>query len=343
MEESKLLVETPFVSLNFNLIENNGMKLEEFWTPVYWIENLQVVLAMIIAALLVQIRLKKLCIYWQKKYPDVQVLRDGRLQTRSLPKGEIVWSILSTAVALVLVYLSFIYFVATKDRDDTYLVFSSYLVSYLPYVTIGCLAYVSFVIMRGRLCWLTPTNALMLFGDQLLQTLPPVEKVVVPPNVLDEKIVLASLYDTLSNHAKFDPNKVSNDAVRMFDVPFYFSKAGKKEIVRVDGARFDADRYMEELERLGLDKWYFRISKTCRVNMMLIHHPLLPNASHLDFRKEVFDSLRPSMSEMEISNLLLVSEWMRKRKTLKKFLDNAHNLQHKGWDHLIPLHGCIPQ
>jgi len=51
----------------------------------------------------------------------------------------------------------------------------------------------------------------------------------------------------------------------------------------------------------------------------------------------VFDSLKLNMTELEISNLLQITEWMRKEKKLKDFLDNVNNLEHKGWDNLIRL------
>ena len=70
---------------------------------------------------------------------------------------------------------------------------------------------------------------------------------------------------------------------------------------------------------------------------MLSRYPVLPNVAQLGFRKEGFDSLRAKMTELEIQNLLVLTEWTRKSKKLIKFLDNVNNLEHKGWDHLILL------
>src|SRR5690606_2606204 len=169
----------------------------------------------------------------------------------------------------------------------------------------------------------TPTNALALFGHLIPEKIIPVEKTVervvtiVNPSTLNEHIVIGSLYDVLYNHARFDAKTLRKDAVRMFDVPFYFSKTRKKEVILIDGTRLEADHFVQELEARGLDKWYFRISSTCRVNMMHVRYPIMPNATQLEFRKEVFDSLRLKMTAMEIGNLLLVTEWMRKEKKLK--------------------------
>ncbi|WP_418360357.1 hypothetical protein [Sphingobacterium detergens] len=343
MKVSKLSIESLLVSMIFNLIGNNGINLERFWTPAYWIWTLSFALTIGIAALLIRVRLKVLWIQWQKKYPELQLLREGRLQTGSLPKGEIIWSILSTSISLLLVYLSFIFLIAFVRSDSTYILFRSYLIHYMPLITIGCLLYVSYVFIQGQLWWFTPPNALALFRDQMPEKIVPVERTVqkvvtlVPPSVLDEVIVIGSLYDVLYNHAKFDLNTIQRHVVRMFDVPFYFSKKGQKEVILIDGRRMDADRFMQELEALGLDKWYFRISSTCRVNMMLIRYPFSPSTGQLEFRKEVFDALRSNMTEMDICNLLVVTEWMRKEKKIKKFLDNVHNLRHKGWDNLISV------
>ena len=67
----KLFVESFFVSLIFNLIGNNGFKLNRIWMPAYWTWTLAFALAIVVAALLIRVRLKVLWIYWQKKYPQL--------------------------------------------------------------------------------------------------------------------------------------------------------------------------------------------------------------------------------------------------------------------------------
>lgn len=339
MKMLRLFVESFFDSSIFNLIANNGFKLNRIWTQAYWTWTLAFALAIVVAALLIRVRLKVLWIHWQKKYTQLQLFRRGRVQTNSLPKSELVWAILSTSLALLMVYLCFIYLIAFVRSGSTYMFFINYLFHYMPLVATGCLVYVSYVFIRGQLWWFTPTNALTLFSDLLPEKTVPVEKVVtiLPPSALDKSIPIGSLYDVLYIQARFDLSALRKDVVRMFDVPFYFSKRGEKQVVLIDGTRLEAGRFLQELEKRGLDKWFFRISSTCRVNMMHIHFPISPNASQLEFRKEVFQCLRLNMTEMEIGNLLLVNEWMRKEKKLKDFLDNAHNLRHKGWDQLIPL------
>ncbi|WP_312788999.1 hypothetical protein [Sphingobacterium sp.] len=332
MKVLKLTVESLLVSMIFNLIGNDGIKLERFWKPIYWIWTLAFALAIIIAVLLIHLRLKVLWIYWQKRYPELKLLSGGRLNTGSLPKGELLWSILSTVIAILLVYLCFIYLLAFVRNGSTEIMFRSYLIHYMPFIGIGCLFYVSYVFIGGQLWWLTAQNTVALQEKTI-------EKVVkiVPPSTLDKVIVVGSLYDVLYSHAPFEPKTISKDAVRMFDVPFYFSKKREKEVILIDGTRLNANHFVHELERMGLDKWYFRINSTCRVNMMHIRYPVNPNTAQLEFRKEVFDSLRTNMTVMDIGNLLLLTEWMRKEKKLKDFLDNVHHLQHKGWDHLIRL------
>lgn len=332
MKVLKLTVESLLVSMIFNLIGNDGIKLERFWKPIYWIWTLAFALAIIIAVLLIHLRLKVLWIYWQKRYPELKLLSGGRLNTGSLPKGELLWSILSTVIAILLVYLCFIYLLAFVRNGSTEIMFRSYLIHYMPFIGIGCLFYVSYVFIGGQLWWLTAQNTVALQEKTI-------EKVVkiVPPSTLDKVIVVGSLYDVLYSHAPFEPKTISKDAVRMFDVPFYFSKKREKEVILIDGTRLNANHFVHELERMGLDKWYFRINSTCRVNMMHIRYPVNPNTAQLEFRKEVFDSLRTNMTVMDIGNLLLLTEWMRKEKKLKDFLDNVHHLQHKGWDRLIRL------
>jgi hypothetical protein len=332
MKVLKLTVESLLVSMIFNLIGNDGVKLERFWKPIYWIWTLAFALAIIIAVLLIHLRLKVLWIYWQKRYPELKLLSGGRLNTGSLPKGELLWSILSTVIAILLVYLCFIYLLAFVRSGSTEVMFRSYLIHYMPFIGIGCLFYVSYVFIGGRLWWLTSQNTVALQEKTI-------EKVVkiVPPNILDKVIVVGSLYDVLYSHAPFEPKTISKDTVRMFDVPFYFSKKREKEVILIDGTRLNGNHFVHELERMGLDKWYFRINSTCRVNMMHVRYPVNPNTAQLEFRKEVFDSLRTNMTVMDIGNLLLLTEWMRKEKKLKDFLDNVHHLQHKGWDRLIRL------
>lgn len=343
MKVLKLFLGSLLISMIFNLKGNDGIKLERFWTDTYWIWTLSFALAIAIAGILIRFRMKVMWIHWQKKYPKLELLKEDRLQTGSLPKEDRVWAIVSTTVSLLLVYLCFIFLIAFVRSNDTNILFRSYLVHYMPFITIGCLFYVRYIFNKGQLWWFTPPNAIALFNNQFPEKIIPVERTIekvvtlVPPNILDEVIVIGSLYDVLYNHAKFDPDRIKKDAVRMFDVPFYFSAKGRKEVVLIDGTRQNADRYMQELEALGLDKWYFRISKSCRVNMMLIRYPVSPNTGQLEFRKEVFDNLRSEMTKMEIFNLLLVTEWIRKEKKLAKFLDNVHNLRHKGWDNLTPL------
>lgn len=339
MKMLKLFVESFFVSLIFNLIGNNGFKLNRFLTPAYWTWTLAFTLAIVVAALLIRVRLKVLWIHWQKKYPQLQLFRSGRVETNSLPKSELVWAILSTSLAVLMLYLCFIFLIAFVRSGSTYMLFINYLFHYTPFVATGCLVYVSYVFIGGQLWWLTPTNALALFSDLLPEKIVPVEKVVtiLPPSALDKSIPIGSLYDVLYLQARFDLSSLQKDAVRMFDVPFYFSKKGKKQVVLIDGTRLEADHFLKELETRGLDKWFFRISSTCRVNMMHIRFPISPNATQLEFRKEVFQSLRLKMTAMEIGNLLQVTEWMRKEKKLKDFLDDVHHLRHKGWDQIIPL------
>jgi hypothetical protein len=263
--------------------------------------------------------------------------------TQSIPKGELIWAILSTTIPILSIYLFFIYFMAAMRRHDTYTLLRSYLVHYMPFISTGCVAYVSYVFFKGKLWWLTTENAMTPLGKEIMVQRILVENTtekavpITPPSALDKIIVIGSLYDVLYNHSPFNPNILRLDTVRMFDVPFYFSQKRKKEVILINGIRLEAHHYVQELERLGLDKWYFRINSTCRVNMMHVRYPIDPYTAQLEFRKEVFDSLKLNMTTLDINNLLLVTEWMRKEKKLKDFLDNVNNLGHKGWDHLIPL------
>lgn len=340
----KLCLGSLCFSMLFNLISNNGIKLERFGTYTYRLFTLTFALGIIVVALQARLFLKLSWIKWQKKYPELELFKEGRVHIRELPTWEKVLAVLSATAILLLVYLCFIYFIASVRHDyDKDVLFKSYLKHYMPFITISCIGYISYVFKKGDLWWFTPQNAIAVFSKQLPEKVVTLEKIVekevpvVHPSILDEKIVIGSLYDILYSHAGFETNLAKKKSIRIFDVPFYFSSNGEKEVILMDGTRRKADRFMEELEEIGLDKWYFRISSSCRVNMMLIRYPVLPNATHLEFRKEVFDSLRAKMTKLEIQNLLVITLWIRKSKRLTKFLDNVNNLEHKGWDHLILL------
>ncbi|WP_156167543.1 hypothetical protein [Sphingobacterium sp. Ag1] len=330
----KLCLGSLCFSMLFNLIGNKGIKLERFGTCTYRVWTVTFALAIIIAGLLIRICLKIAWIEWQKKYPELELLKEGRLQIKGIPKSQRAWAVLSTTMVLLLVYLCFIYLIAYVRRNNNSTnLFRSYLLHYMPLVSVCCYCYVGYVFKQGHLWWCTPQNAISLFGRQLPERIVH----VVHPTILDEKIVIGSLYDILYSHAKFETDFTRKLAVRMFDVPFYFSSKGEKEVILMDGTRRKADRFMEKLEAIGLDKWYFRISSGCRVNMMLIRYPVPPNTSKLELRKEAFDSLRNAMTEMDIEKLLVATQWVRKSRNLTKFLDNVNKLEHKGWDYLIPL------
>lgn len=343
MKVLKLLLESLLISMLFNLIGNHGIYLNRFWTSIYWMWTLAFAFAMGIAVLLTQMLQRTFWTYWQTRYPDLIRMSKGRIRIKSIPKGELIWAILSTTITILSIYLFFIYFIASMRSNDTYSLLRSYMVHYMPMITTGCVAYVSYVFLKGKLWWLTTENGMTPSGKEVIAQTGLIEDTIekagpiAPPSALDKLIVIGSLYDVLYNHSPFNPNTLRVDAVRMFDVPFYFSQKRKKEVMLINGTRLEVHHFMQELEARGLDKWYFRINSTCRVNMMHIRYPILPNAAQLEFRKEVFDSLKLNMTELDISNLLQVTEWMRKEKKLKDFLDNVNNLEHKGWDYLIRL------
>ncbi|WON93659.1 hypothetical protein [Sphingobacterium sp. UGAL515B_05] len=340
----KLCLGSLCFSMLFNLIGNKGIKLERFGTYTYSVWTITFALAIIIAALLIRIGLKIAWIKWQKKYPELELFKDGKLQLKEIPLGERLLVVFATTVALLLVYLCFIYLIAyAHQSSNSAMLFKSYLYHYIPKLGISCFLYVYYVFKKGDLWCFTPQHEISLFGSQLPARVVELEKIVekvvpvVHPSVLDQKIVIGSLYDILYGHAKFEPDFTRKKAVRMFDVPFYFSTRGEKEVILVDGTRRKADRFMQELEAIGLDKWYFRISSSCRVNMMLVRYPVAHNAGKLELRKEVFDNLQQAMNKMDIQKLLVATQWIRKNKKITKFLDNVNNLEHKGWDYLIPL------
>ena len=343
MKVLKLTVESFLISMLFNLIGNHGIYLNRFWTQTYWMWTVAFAIAIGTAVVFTQMFLKAFWTYWQKQYPDRILMSKGRIKTKSIPKGQLFCAILATTTPILSIYLFFIYLFATHRREDTYSLFRSYLLHYMPFIVTGCVAYVIYVFCNGKLWWLTTENVMALFGKEVLAQRSFVENtaekevVIAPPSVLDKTIVIGSLYDVLYSHSPFNPNTLGADAVRMFDVPFYFSQKRKKEVILINGTRLEANHFVQELERLGLDKWYFRINSTCRVNMMHVRQPILPNATYLEFRKEVFDSLKLNMTELEISNLLQITEWMRKEKKLKDFLDNVNKLEHEGWDYLLRL------
>lgn len=331
MKVLKLTVESLLISMLFNLIGNHGIYLNRFWTQTYWMWTVAFAIAIGIAVVFAQMFLKAFWTYWQKQYPDLILMSKGRVMTKSIPKGQLFCAILATTIPILSIYLFIIYCFAYMRSEDTYSLLRSYLLHYMPFIGLGFIAYVIYVFRNGKLWWLTTENVMALLGKEIIA------HSIAPPNTLDRTIVIGSLYDVLYNHSPFNPNTLRVDAVRMFDVPFYFSQKRKKEVVLINGTRMEAHHFMQELEAIGLDKWYFRINKTCRVNMMLVRQPILPNATYLEFRKEVFDSLKLNMTELEISNLLQITEWMRKEKKLKDFLDNVNNLEHEGWDNLIRL------
>lgn len=340
----KLCLGSLCFSMLFNLIGNKGIKLERFGTYTYSVWTITFALAIIIAAMLIRICLKIAWIKWQKKYPELELFKDGRLQLKEIPPGERLLVVFATTVALLLVYLCFIYLIAyAHQSSNSAILFKSYLHHYIPKLGLSCFLYVYYVFKKGELWCFTPQHEISLFGSQLPARVVELEKIVekvvpvVHPSVLDQKIVIGSLYDILYSHAKFASDFTRKKAVRMFDVPFYFSTRGEKEVILVDGTRRKADRFMQELETIGLDKWYFRISSSCRVNMMLVRYPVAHNAGKLELRKEVFDNLQQAMNKMDIQKLLVATQWIRKNKKITKFLDNVNNLEHKGWDYLIPL------
>lgn len=331
MKVLKLTVESLLISMLFNLIGNHGIYLNRFWTQTYWMWTVAFAIAIGIAVVFTQMFLKAFWTYWQKQYPDLILMSKGRIMTKSIPKGQLFCAILATTIPILSIYLFIIYCFAYMRSEDTYSLLRSYLLHYMPFIGLGYIAYVIYVFRNGKLWWLTTENVKALLGKEIMAGS------IAPPSVLDKTIVIGSLYDVLYNDSPFNLNTLQMDAVRMFDVPFYFSQKRKKEVILINGTRLEANHFVQELEARGLDKWYFRINSTCRVNMMHVRQPILPNATYLEFRKEVFDSLKLNMTELEISNLLQITEWMRKEKKLKDFLDNVNNLEHEGWDDLLPL------
>ncbi|WP_286843579.1 MULTISPECIES: hypothetical protein [Sphingobacterium] len=339
MKVLKLTVESLLISMLFNLIGNHGIYLNRFWTQTYWMWTVAFAIAIGIAVVFTQMFLKAFWTYWQKRYSDLILMSKGRIQTDSIPKGQLFCAILATTIPILSIYLFFIYCFAYMRSEDTYSLLRSYLLHYMPFIVTGCVAYVIYVFHNGKLWWLTTENVKALLGKEIMSQENTTDRAgtIAPPSALDRTIVIGSLYDVLYKDSPFNLNTLRMDTVRMFDVPFYFSQKRKKEVVLINGTRVEAHHFMQELEARGLDKWYFRINKTCRVNMMHVRQPILPNATYLEFRKEVFDSLKLNMTELEISNLLQITEWMRKEKKLKDFLDNVNNLEHEGWDDLLPL------
>ena len=339
MKVLKLTVKSLLISMLFNLIGNHGIYLNRFWTQTYWMWTVAFAIAIGIAVLFTQMFLKAFWTYWQKQYPDLILMSKGRIMTKNIPKGQLFCAILATTTPILSIYLYIIYCIASVRSEDTYSLLRSYLLHYMPFIGTGCVAYVIYVFCNGKLWWLTTENVMALLGKEVMSQENTTDRAVTiaPPNVLDKTIVIGSLYDVLYSHSPFSLNTLGADAVRMFDVPFYFSQKRKKEVILINGTRLEANHYVQELEARGLDKWYFRINSTCRVNMMHVRQPILPNATYLEFRKEVFDSLKSNMTELEISNLLQITEWMRKEKKLKDFLDNVNNLEHEGWDYLLKL------
>lgn len=337
------------ISMAFNIVGNEGIKLDRIGTGMYWLWTVALALVICFAAIVIHIRQGILVAEWLTRYPHMELIQADRLSTAQLPLKERIWAIMSTALLIQLPYTFFIFLIAFVRPHDTLTLFGSYMTHYMPWLSTACFAYISYIFTRGRLWWLRPEMITVIGGrhtggislSRILFV--PVEKVVekevkvVPPNVLDEKIVIGSLYDVLYHHARFETNFADKEQVRMFDVPFYFSSKNGKEVILVDGTRRKADRYMQELEKRGLNKWYFRINSTCYVNMMHIRYPVKSNAATLEFHKEVFNGLRSELKAAEILQLLLITEWMRKGKKLAKFLDNVTDLRHKGWDDFIPL------
>jgi len=339
MKVLKLTVESLLISMLFNLIGNHGIYLNRFWTQTYWMWTVAFAIAIGVAVVFTQMFLKAFWTYWQKRYPDLILMSKGRIKTESIPKGQLFCAILATTISILSIYLFIIYCFANMRSEDTYSLLRSYLLHYMPFISLGFIAYVIYVFRNGKLWWLTTENVMALLGKEVMSQENTTDRAgtIAPPSVLDKTIVIGSLYDLLYKHSPFSPNTLRADAVRMFDVPFYFSQKRKKEVILINGTRLEANHFVQELEAKGLDKWYFRINSTCRVNMMHVRQPILPNATYLEFRKEVFDSLKLNMTELEISNLLQITEWMRKEKKLKDFLDNVNNLAHEGWDDLLPL------
>lgn len=351
----RLAGECVLISMAFNLIGNEGVKLDRIGTSMYWLWTVALAFAIGFAAIIVHIRQGILVAHWLDRYPQLNLIKGDRLNTSQLPLKDRIWAIMSTAMLIQFPYIFFIFLISFVRQADTFELFRSYMIHYMPWLSVACVGYVSYIFTKGKLWWLRPEMITVIAGKRVDGTpmfktqyiynymFVPVEKVVerevkiVPPNVLDEKIVIGSLYDVLYHHSKFETDFKDKDAVRMFDVPFYFSSKGKKEILLVDGTRKQADCFMDELEERGLDKWYFRISSTCRINMMHIRYPVKSNTGQFELHKEVANGLRTRLTAMEISNLLLITEWIRKGKKLAKFLDNVAELRHEGWDDFIPL------
>ncbi|WP_312329787.1 hypothetical protein [Sphingobacterium sp.] len=342
MKGLKLIALSLLIAMLFNLIGTNEIGLKPFWPPMSWTYVFQFTLSILLPVLLTQALLKVFWTHWQKQYPDLKLLDNGKIKTESLPYTKRIRAILYTAAGTISIHLGCMYVLFDRiDGQDK--LFSMYCLYYLPWVSTGLVANVIVVFRQGRLWWLTSENVLVLFEKEIMAKQHTVENRPESagraqlPTVSDAYIVPGFLFDVLYNSSPFNIENLQKDAVRMFDVPFYFSQKRKKEIILIDGSRVDGSHFVQELERLRLDKWYFRISKTCRVNMMLVRYPVDPYATHLEFRKEVFDYLHTKMSELEIMSLLLVTEWMRKEKKLKDFIDNLHTLRHEHWDRLIPL------
>jgi hypothetical protein len=333
----------------FNFIGNEGIKLDRIGTSMYWLWTVALALVICFAVIVIHIRQGILVAEWLSRYPQLDLIQGDRLNTSQLPLKERVWAIMSTAMVIQFPYIFFIFLIAFVRQGDTSTLFASYMIHYMPWLSTVCIGYISYIFTKGKLWWLRPEMVTVIGGRRAGEVslsrilFVPVETVIekevriVPPHVLDEKVIIGSLYDVLYHHGKFETNFQDKEAVRMFDVPFYFSSKGKKEVMLIDGTRKQADRFMDELEEWGLDKWYFRISSTCRVNMMHIRYPVKSNTTALELHKEVFNGLRTKLKASDILKLLLITEWIRKEKRLAKFLDNVAELRHKGWDHYIPL------
>lgn len=346
------------IAVLFNLFGNTGLQLRRFSTPAFWIWTGGLTMILVIGTLLVQFRLLSLASFWEKKYPTLKLIEGEKLYFKQLPLFSKIWGIGSTVSILMSIYLFFIFMFSYVREGDTMALFISYMKYYASRIALICLVYTAYVFIKGKLSWIRtvfktrfvskviviPVRETVLETKEIIKEVEvPVERVivkevkVVPPHVLDEHIVISSLFEVLFHVEGLGPIFNACGAPRMFDVPFYYSSADTKEIILVNGERRKADRFMKELEKRGLDKWYFKISNNYSVNMMLVYYPIAHNVDRLVFHREVFDCLRQNLTELAIQKELVLTTWIKKNKKLVVFLDNINDLRHTGWDDYIPL------
>lgn len=358
MKGIKSFVSIIMISMLFNLSGSTGPDLARVFVPVYWMATVGLVVLLIIGVLLIQNRLMSLANYWEKKYPRCGLVDEKKFHFKKLPFSAKISNIGSTVFMLMFIYLFILFMFSYVQPTDTATLFLQYLKFYGLGMAVICTIYTSYVFHKGRLPWMRfATTTLFVhqredtsLKQQLLRkntvireinvhvnTVVTKETKIVPPHVLDEYIVIGSLFHVLFHVNGLGPFFNAAEEVRMFDVPFYYSSASTKEVILINGERRKTDRFMKELEKRGLDKWYFKINNNYSINMMLIYYPVSQATDRLVLHREVFDSLRQHLSELDIQKVLVLSIWIKKQKKLVAFLDNINNLRHTGWDDYIPL------